>query len=65
MTSFMRDMYLEIAEDNGYNRINTAYTFGGPELLVKTIEQNFGCDIDKYVVISFAAFEQIINTAGG
>lgn len=65
MTSFMRDMYLEIAEDNGYNRINTAYTFGGPKLLVKTIEKNFGCDIDKYVVVSFAAFEKIINTAGG
>lgn len=65
MTSFMRDMYVELPEDYGHNRINTAYTFGGPKLLVKTIEQNFGCDIDKYVVISFAAFEKIINTAGG
>ena len=46
VTSFMRDMYLSIP---GYanNRINVAYSLGGAPLLVKTIEKNFGVDIDK------------------
>ena len=64
VTSFMRDMYLSIP---GYanNRINVAYSLGGAPLLVKTIEKNFGVDIDKYVIIDFAAFPKIIEALGG
>lgn len=64
VTSFMRDMYLSIP---GYanNRINVAYSLGGAPLLVKTIEKNFGVDIDKYVIIDFEAFPSIIEALGG
>lgn len=64
VTSFMRDMYVAIP---GYssNRINTAYFLEGPSLLVSTIEANFGIDIDRWVVVDFSAFNEIIDAMGG
>lgn len=69
LTSFMRDMYVAIPGYNN-NRINTAYSDAGggeegAKLLVKTIEANFGTDIDRYVVISNSAFNQIVDKMGG
>ena len=40
MTSFMRDMYVEI-EGYGSDKLNAAYSYGGAELLENTIEDNF------------------------
>jgi LCP family protein required for cell wall assembly len=69
LTSFMRDMYVAIP-GHGNNRINVAYSAGGggpagAKLLVKTIEANFGTDIDRYVIISNSAFNSIIDKLGG
>src|SRR5659263_48680 len=64
MTSIMRDIYLGIP---GYtdNRINTAYAFGGADLLLKTIQQNFKIQIDKYISVDFFTFMNIIDKLGG
>lgn len=64
MTSFMRDMYVSIP---GYhaNKLNVAYSLGGPTLTVQTIENGFGVDIDRYVLISNDAFNKIIDRMGG
>ena len=43
MTSFMRDSYVSIPE-YGNNRLNAAFAFGGPSLLIDTIESNFKID---------------------
>ena len=64
VTSFMRDMYVNIP-GYGANRINTAYTYGGPKLTVQTLESLFGVDIDRYVCVNVAQFRDIINTLGG
>ncbi len=72
MLSIPRDLQLEIPgvkED----RINTAnvygysidYPGGGPALLKRTIEKNFGIPIDYYVMVDFQGFEKIIDTLGG
>lgn len=63
-TSFLRDMWVKIP-GYGEERINTAYTCGGPKLAVQTVEANFGINIDRYVVIDFPGFESIINRLGG
>lgn len=65
MTSIMRDNYVEIPGRQNKNRINTAYSTGGPDLLVKTVETLFGVDIDRWVVITFDSFEKIIEAMGG
>ncbi len=64
VTSFMRDMYVQIP---GYspNRINVAYSLGGPALTVQTLESNFGVDIDRFVIIDYDHFEDIVDTLGG
>lgn len=64
MTSFMRDMYVQIP---GYknNRINTAYTLGGMELLNETLNKNFGLQIDGNVEINFNHFKELIDLVGG
>lgn len=69
LTSFMRDMYVAIPGHSS-NRINVAYSDAGggsegAKLLVKTIEANFGTDIDRYVIISNSAFDKIIDRLGG
>lgn len=64
LTSFMRDMYVEIP---GYsaNRINTAYQLGGMELLDMCLLQNFGVVVDYNIEIDFEGFMEIIDTVGG
>ena len=64
ITSFMRDMYVEIP-GYGFDRINAAFAFGGPTLAVATLENNFRVDIDRYVIIDFKKFVDIIDAIGG
>lgn len=64
LTSFMRDTWVNIP-DHGTNRLNAAYSLGGPKLAISTIERNFGVDIDRYVVVDFTSFTKIIERLGG
>ncbi len=64
MTSFLRDTWVQIP-DIGPQRLNAAYAYGGPPLLVKTMQANFGIRIDKYVTINFNSFKDTIDTIGG
>ena len=64
LVSVMRDTYVKIP-NNGSNKINAAYAFGGANLAVKTVEQAFGIDIDRYAVVNFYGFMDIIDTLGG
>ena len=65
VTSLMRDLYVAIPGKTQSNRLNTAYSSGGAPLLVRTVEANFGIDVDRWVVIDFDAFNQIIDAMGG
>ena len=64
MTSLLRDMYVEIP---GYkaNRLNAAYSYGGAELLMETIELNFDIQVDRYVLVNFEAFANLVDAVGG
>ena len=64
LTSFLRDLYVKIP---GYadNRINATYVFGGMELLNKTLEQNFGVQVDGNVEVDFSRFADVIELLGG
>lgn len=64
MTSFMRDAYVEIP-GNGSGKLNAAYSYGGPELLMDTLESNYDVHIDDYVMITFAACAEMIDAVGG
>jgi LCP family protein required for cell wall assembly len=46
-------------------RINAAYAYGGPRLLVETIQQNTGVAIDDYVEIGMGGFASMVDALGG
>lgn len=64
MSSIMRDSYVNI-EGRGKDKINHAYAFGGPQLAIKTINQNFELNIRDYVTVDFGNMEDIIDSLGG
>ena len=64
MTSLLRDMYVDIPGREG-NRLNAAYSFGGPELLLETVKQNLGIDVNRYAVVNFQAFANLVDAVNG
>lgn len=64
LTSLMRDLYVEIPGHKN-NRINAAYVFGGADLLMQTIERNFGIHIEKYIAVNFSMLGKLIDSIGG
>ena len=65
MTSFMRDLYLDLPDGYYDDRINVAYYLGGMELLDKTLYENFGVIVDANVEVDFDQFKHIIDLLGG
>lgn len=64
LTSFMRDLWVEIpGHESG--RLNSAYTIGGADLLLKTISHNFDIQIDNYLLVDFKMFKKLIDGVGG
>lgn len=64
LVSLPRDSAVSIP-GRGRNKLNAAYTFGGPKLLVRTIEGATGIHIDNYMEIGFAGFVEIVDAVGG
>lgn len=64
MTSFMRDMYVQIPGKSD-NRINASYAMGGMQLLDETLNKNFGITVDGNVEIDFFGFQEVIDMVGG
>ena len=64
LTSLLRDIYVEIPGHDG-NRLNAAYAYGGPELLMETLEKNFDIEVNRYMLVNFQAFANLIDTVGG
>lgn len=64
LVSFMRDAYVQIPGYGG-NRLNAAYSQGGAELLMDTIEENFHIKIDDYFTVNFISFANIVDAVGG
>jgi LCP family protein required for cell wall assembly len=64
LVSIPRDSYVPIP-GHGENKINAALAFGGPTLLVKTVEAVTGLRIDHYMGIGFGGLVSVVNTVGG
>lgn len=64
LVSFPRDLYVEIP-GVGMERINAAQEYGGFALTSATFMQNFGIEIDHYMLTSFGGFINIVDTLGG
>ena len=64
MLSILRDTYVNI-EGHGVDKINAAFAIGGPQLAIKTINQNFNLDIKNYIKVDFFGTAKIIDALGG
>ena len=64
LTSIMRDLYVPI-EGYGQSRINESYFDGGPELLLKTVNNVFNANVSYYVSVDFKAFQEVVDKLGG
>jgi LCP family protein required for cell wall assembly len=64
LVSIPRDSYVPIP-GNGYNKINAAYSIGGPKLLIETVQNVTGLHIDHYMGIGFGGLVSVVNDVGG
>lgn len=64
LTSFLRDTYVNIPYTCSH-KLNYAYAVGGASLSIQTIEQNYGIKIDRYAMVNFSTFRDIVDILGG
>ncbi|MBI9050063.1 MAG: LCP family protein [Anaerolineaceae bacterium] len=64
VVSFPRDLYVTVP-GRGEQRINTAFSYGGIELFNATMQENFGFQVDYFVITNFTGFVNIIDNLGG
>lgn len=64
LSSIMRDTYVDI-NAHGKTKINHAYAYGGAQLAVRTLNENFNLNIRDYASVDFFELEKIIDSLGG
>lgn len=65
LTSVLRDTYVEIVGMGRYDKLTSAFQFGGVTMLNDTLKTYFGIQTDNYVHVGFNAFEKVIDELGG
>ena len=62
-------MILSIDRKHGKIKLTSiarhAYAYGGPELAIKTINENFSLDVKDFVTVNFSQLAEIIDYVGG
>ena len=64
LVSLPRDSYVKIP-GYGWNKLNAAYSFGGPKLLAETVQNATGLRIEHYMGIGFGGLVNVVNSVGG
>ncbi len=64
LLSIPRDTLVDIP-GHGEDKINAAYAYGGEELMIKTIQDFIGAEINHYVTLDFQGFVDLIDAMGG
>lgn len=64
LVSLMRDTYVSVPGWKS-TKLNAAYSKGGADLLIQTIEENYKIHIDGYASVNFESFEKIVDSIGG
>lgn len=64
VASLLRDCYVKI-EGYDFEKLKKANYYGGPELALSTIKDNFDLDIKEYVQINFGNLVELVDSIGG
>ncbi|MDQ1614690.1 MAG: hypothetical protein QOJ60_629 [Actinomycetota bacterium] len=74
VVSLPRDWYVEIPAHRTHDgervaarrdKLNAAFSVGGPRLTVATVERATGVHVDHYVEVDFTGFVRLVNAVGG
>lgn len=65
LISFMRDSYTYMHKYDRFAKLNAASQNGGPQYLIEVIENDYKIKIDKYALVDFDTFPEVIDTIGG
>lgn len=64
LVSILRDSLVPIP-GHGMGKVNSAYYYGGPQLAMKTLNQNYDLNIHNFISVNFTTLPEIINALGG
>ncbi|WP_441249449.1 LCP family protein [Kitasatospora sp. McL0602] len=64
VVSIPRDTWVAIP-GHGSAKINAAFSWGGPPLLIETVEQYTGIHIDHFAAIDWSGFKSLTDAVGG
>ncbi len=64
LISVYRDTFLNVKEET-YNKINSAYSYGGPKGAIAALNRNLNLDIVNYVAVDFGALVEAIDLLDG
>jgi LCP family protein required for cell wall assembly len=64
LVSLPRDAWVPI-QGHGSAKLNAAFSFGGPPLLIATIERLTGVRVDHFAILDFEGFRSMTDALGG
>ena len=64
LTSVLRDTLVNIP-DHGPGKLNAAYAYGGPQLVMQTLNRNFDLNIMHYMAVDFTSLVAVVDAIGG
>jgi LCP family protein required for cell wall assembly len=64
LVSFPRDAWVPI-QGHGNAKLNAAFSFGGPPLLIATMERLTGVRVDHFAILDFEGFRSMTDALGG
>ena len=64
LTSLQRDLMVSIP-GHGKAKLNAAFAYGGPELTLRVVNETFGMNLVRYVVVDFTALVKMVDALGG
>lgn len=65
LISVYRDTFLNVKDDDTYNKINSAYAYGGPKGAISALNKNLNLDIVDYVAVDFGAVVEAVDLLDG
>jgi len=65
LISLMRDTGVTIEGRSSLDKLGHSYSYGGVGLLINTINDNFGLDIQRFIMLDFNSSAQVIDKIDG
>lgn len=65
LVSLFRDTIVYLNEEHGYEKATHAYAYGGPDLAVNMLNQNYDLNIQDFVTVNYSAVTNVVDALGG